>query len=181
MRQHAYRDFRLVAVAAVAAITMMPPSFVYGQGMGRGRGMHRDTVAAVVMPIVHDLMMNHQKLRRSVTNLPDGVRTITESDDSAMVSQLQKHVATTGVLVEQSQDLNVPPASPILRQLLQRGGSITRIVEHTATGVVVTETSKDRVTVSLLQAHAAEVTDLVNRGMAAMHEKMMQRRIPPPP
>jgi len=176
------RDFRLALAAVIALIALMPPSLVHGQGMmGRGAGMRRDTVAAAVMPVVHDLMMNHQKLRRTVTNLPNGVRTITESDDSTMVKQLQNHVATTGVLVEKSQDLDVPPASPTLRQLLKRGASITRTVEHTALGVIVTETSTDRVTVSLLQAHAAEVTELVNRGMAAMHEKMMQRRGPPPP
>jgi predicted nuclease with RNAse H fold len=98
-----------------------------------------------------------------------------------MVVQLRHHVATTGVLVEKSQDLDVPPASPTLRRLLQRGASITRLVEHTAKGVVVTETSNDSVTVSLLQAHAAEVTELVTRGMAAMHENMMRRRGPPPP
>jgi hypothetical protein len=182
MLQQTLTELRIAVVAVVALLVVMPPSFVHGQGMmGRGAGMRRDTVAAAVMPVVHDLMMNHQKLRRTVTNLPDGVRTVTESDDSAMVGQLQNHVATTGVLVAKSQDLNVPPASPTLRQLLQRGASITRLVEHTPQGVVVTETSKDSVTVSLLQAHAAEVTELVNRGMAAMHEKMMQRRSPPPP
>jgi hypothetical protein len=182
MLQSELREFRIAVVAIIALITMMPPSSVHGQGMmGRGAGMRRDSVAAAVMPVVHNLMMNHQKLRRTVTNLPNGVRTVTESDDSTMVAQLQNHVATTGVLVEKSQDLNVPPASPTLRQLLQRGASITRAVEHTPQGVIVTETSADSVTVSLLQAHAAEVTELVRRGMAAMHEKMMQRRGAPPP
>ncbi len=176
------REFRLAGVAVIALLTIMSPSLVRGQGMmGRSAGMRRDSVAAAVMPVVHELMMNHQKLRRTVTNLPNGVRTVTESTDSAMVAQLQNHVATTGVLVARSQDLDVPPASPTLRQLLQRGASITRTVEHTAQGVIVTETSADSITVSLLQAHAAEVTDLVKRGMAAMHEKMMQRRGVPPP
>jgi cytochrome P450 len=56
--------------------------------------MMGDSTAAAVMPIVHDLMTNHQKLRRTVTVLPNGVRTVTESDDSSMVAQLQAHVAT---------------------------------------------------------------------------------------
>lgn len=179
MRNSIMREFRYLIVAVIALVLTMPPSWVRAQGMmGRGAGMRRDTVAAAVMPVVHDLMMNHQKLRRTVTNLPDGVRTLTESDDSAMVAQLQHHVATTGILMASSKDLDVP-ASPTLRQLLARGASVTRTVERTARGVVVTETSKDSITVGLLRAHAAEVTDLVNRGMQAMHEKMM-RRVPPP-
>ena len=182
MRHGTFTKFRNAITAVTASLLLTSPAMVYGQGMmGRGAGMRRDTVAAAVMPGVHALMMNHEKLRRTVTTLPNGVRTVTESDDSVMVVQLRQHVATTGVLVEKSQDLDVPPASPTLRRLLQRGASITRIVEHTAKGVAVTETSTDSVTVSLLQAHAAEVTELVTRGMAAMHENMMRRRGPPPP
>lgn len=173
------KTFLITVVATIALLLLMPLSVARTQGMMRG--LQRDTVAAAVMPVVHDLMMNHAKLRRTVLLLPNGVRTTTESDDSAMVIQLQKHVATTGVLVANGQDLNVPPASPPLRQLLQRGTLITRTVEHTTRGVVVTETAGDSLTISLLQAHAAEVTELVQRGMAAMHEQMMQRRRVPPP
>lgn len=168
----------LVAVVATIVLLLMPLSVARPQGMMRG--MRRDTVAAAVMPVVHDLMMNHAKLRRTVLLLPNGVRTTTESDDSTVVVQLQKHVATTGVLIANGQDLDVPPASPTLRQLLLRGTRVTRTVEHTARGVVVTETAGDCLTVSLLQAHAAEVTELVQRGMSAMREKMRQRHSPPP-
>lgn len=171
-------------LASVLVLSLLPSAMAaQGGGMmgrGRGRGMMGDSTAGAVMPIVHDLMTNHQKLRRTVTVLPNGVRTVTESDDSSMVAQLQAHVATTGVLMARSQDLNVPPASPTLRQLLARGATVTRVVEHTPKGVIVTETSTDSTSVALLQAHAAEVTELVNRGMAAMHDKMMPRMRPPP-
>jgi hypothetical protein len=145
-----------------------------GPPMGGGRmggGMMGDSAAAVVMPIVHTLMMNHDKLRRSVTNLPNGVRTITESDDSTMVAQLRAHVSTTGELVAQSKDLTVPPASPVLHALLRNGAQIVRTVELTPKGVLVTETSADPTVVSLLQAHAAEVSELVAKGMAALHKR----------
>ena len=46
--------------------------------------------------------------------------------------------------------------------------------ETTATGVVVEQTSDDAQTVAALQTHAAEVTDLVKGGMAALQTAMMK-------
>lgn len=161
----------LLGLAGPLAAQGGPPM---GGGMGGGMmggGMMRDSAAAVVMPIVHTLMMNHEKLRRTVTNLPDGVRTVTESDDTTMVAPLRAHVSTTGELVAQSRDLNVPPASPVLHELLRNGALIVRTVELTPKGVTVTETSTDPAVVTLLQAHAAEVSELVAKGMAALHKR----------
>lgn len=174
MRIHRYvitLHVGLLGLAGPLAAQGGPPM---GGGMGGGMmggGMMRDSAAAVVMPIVHTLMMNHEKLRRTVTNLPDGVRTLTESDDSTMIVQLRRHVSTTGDLVAQSRDLNVPPASPVLHELLRNGAKIVRVVEHTPKGVAVTETSTDPKVAAIIQAHAAEVSALVEGGMAALHRK----------
>jgi hypothetical protein len=140
-------------------------------GMMGGAGM--DSTNSAVMRVVHELMTNHDKLRRSVTNLPNGVYTITESDDAEMVRQIKAHVAGTGGFVAKGVDPNLPMSTPALHGVLKNGTRINRVVQETATGVVVTETSADSTTVALLQAHAAEITDLVKRGMAAMHETMM--------
>ena len=45
-------------------------------------------------------------------------------------------------------------------------------MEMTPKGIIVTQTSTDPKVVSLLQTHAAEVSDLAARGMAAVHERM---------
>ena len=42
-------------------------------------------------------------------------------------------------------------------------------------GIVVTQTSDDPDMVEALQTHAAEVSDMADRGMAAVHERMMRR------
>ena len=153
--------------------------------MGRGGmmgGMRGggDSTSAAIMTVVHELMTNHDKLRRTVTNLPNGIRTLTESDDPVMAQQIKKHVSATGEFVTKGVDPNLPMSSPALHGVLRNGTKITRQTELTAKGVLVIETSTDSATVALLQAHAAEVTDLVNRGMAAMHEKMMGGGAPPP-
>ena len=46
--------------------------------------------------------------------------------------------------------------------------------ETTAKGIIVTQTSTDTTTVAALQKHAAEVTDLVQGGMAALHTAMLR-------
>jgi hypothetical protein len=147
------------------ALTMgSAPLAAQGRMMGGG-----DSTSAAVMQVVHQLLVNHEKLRRTVVNLPNGVRTLTESDDPAMAEQLKRHVAMTGTFVEAGRDPNLPMSTPALHGVLQNGRKISRSVEVTAKGVLVVETSGDSATVALLQRHAAEITDQVNRGMAAIH------------
>ncbi len=157
---------------ATAVLSVTPAFAQQGGGMMMGAG--RDTATTAMMRLVHEMVMNHDKIRRTVTNLPNGVRTVTESDDPGMQSILREHVATTGELVRTSHDPNMPMETPVLRGVLRNGSNIQRVVARTPSGVMVTETSKDTATVGLLQRHAAEVTDLANRGMVAMHEAMMK-------
>jgi hypothetical protein len=89
-----------------------------------------------------------------------------------MVELLRTHVASTGTLVSRGTDPNLPMSTPTLRALLRNGTKVSRRSEATPKGVVVTETSDDAETVALLQAHAADVTKVVNGGMAALHEAM---------
>ncbi len=175
-RENPMRYPRALVLTSVGLTLGASSAFAQGGMMGRGGmmgGMRGDSTSGAIMSVVHELMTNHDKLRRTVTNLPNGIRTLTESDDPAMAQQIKKHVAATGEFVTKGVDPNLPMSSPALHGVLRNGAKITRQTELTAKGVLVTETSTDSATVALLQAHAAEVTDLVNRGMAAMHEKMM--------
>ena len=50
---------------------------------------------------------------------------------------------------------------------------IEREVSNLENGIAVTQTSNDPGLVSALHRHAAEVSDMVDRGMQAVHERMM--------
>jgi hypothetical protein len=50
---------------------------------------------------------------------------------------------------------------------------IEREVSNLENGIAVTQTSNDPELVSALHRHAAEVSDMVDRGMQAVHERMM--------
>lgn len=174
-RENRMRQGLRVTVCAAAMLAAAPVRAQQPGGMMPGMmGAGRDSGSMAMMRVVHEMMTNHAKLRRTVTNLPNGVRTVTESDDPAMIQAVQGHVATTGELVRTAHDPNLPMESPVLRGVLRNGDKVTRTVERTANGVIVVETSSDSATVALLQQHAAEVTALVERGMAAMHEAMMK-------
>lgn len=171
---------RTLTIVSLFTLLSAAPALAQGGGM-RGGGMggmmgRSDSATLAIMRVVHELVMNHDKLRRTVVNLPNGIRTVTESDDSTMAAMIRSHVVTTGALVTKASDPNLPMSSPALHGILQNGARITRRTEFTPNGVILEETSNDPAIVRQLQTHAAEVTDLVNRGMAAMHEAMMKQR-----
>lgn len=176
------RYLQAVSAATLTAAMWAVPLRAQGGMMGGGMmmGGRGDSTSSAIMRVVHELVTNHEKLRRTVVNLPNGIRTLTESDDPIMSQQLKDHVASTGDLLAKGVDPNLPMSTPVLHGVLRNGLRIVRQTNVTVKGVEVTETSDDSSTVTLLQSHAAEVTDLVNRGMAAMQEAMMKGRGMPP-
>jgi len=123
---------------------------------------------------IHDLFSNHDKIKRTVTNLPDGIRTVTESDDPQVAATIKKHVAEMGKRVEEGRDPGLPIESPALHSIFRDKDKIKSAYEVTEKGIVVVQTSTDATAVKALQDHAAEVTDLAQRGMVAAHEAMMK-------
>jgi len=157
-----------------------PMGHSMGQGMGHGGGMMQmlrghDTTAAETTEL-HDLFMYHDRITRSVTNLPDGIRTVTESDDPALVATIVAHVAGMMQRVDEGRDPALAIQSPTLEAIFRNRDLIETLLEPTANGIVVTQTSTDAETVAALQQHASEVSDMVDRGMMAVHEAMAQRQ-----
>jgi hypothetical protein len=137
-------------------------------------GMGHDAATTSDMGVIHQLFVQHEQIRRTVTNLPDGIRTVTESDDGAVADLLRQHVASMVQRVRDGSDAGLPMASPALQTIFRNRDSIRTTVESTANGVTVVQTSSDASTVAALQQHAAEVTELARDGMAAMRSAMMR-------
>jgi len=109
-----------------------------------------------------------------VTNLPNGIRTVTRSTDEDVMDQLVSHVFGMIRRVADKDDPEIIIQSPILDIFFERGDEIETEIKLTDEGIVVIQKSKDPELIAALQEHAAEVTDLADRGMAAVHERMMQ-------
>jgi len=149
---------------------MMGPGMMGSGMMGGGH----DAPAMTDMRGIRELVANHDRIKRTVTNLPDGIRTVTESDDPQTAQLIKEHVASMGQRVRAGTMLNVPIESPAVHAIYANKDKISTSSEPTAKGIVVTQTSSDPKVVALLQEHAAEVSDLVRDGMAAMHTAMMK-------
>jgi hypothetical protein len=131
-----------------------------------GRMQHDDAAFFADMRLVHDLIQSHDQIKRVVTNLPDGIRTVTESADPQVAQAIKAHVASMEQRLKDGREFNM--FSPTLPVLFQNKDKIKTVVEATETGSIVKQTSSDPTVVAALQAHAAEVSELARDGMVAM-------------
>ena len=112
------------------------------------------------------MLANHERIKRTVTNLPNGIRTVTESDDATVAQFIKAHVASMEKRLHEGRVFNL--FSPTLPILFEKKDEIRTRVEMTEAGSIVMQTADDSTVVAALQAHAAEVSELAKDGMAAM-------------
>lgn len=120
------------------------------------------------------MFRNFETITREVTNLPNGITTVTRSSDPEVMDQLVSHVIGMIARVENKDDPEILIQSGTLDIFFARGDEIDTDIAVTDDGIVVTQTALDPILVAALHEHAAEVTAMSDRGMAAVHEMMMQ-------
>lgn len=154
----------------------MGPGMGPGMGMGRGPvGMltAQDANSATDMGVAMNLVHENTKIRRTVTRLPDGIRTVTESDDPKLAQDIKVHVASMTGRLESGKEFNI--FSTTLPVIFDNAKRIESTIDYTAKGAIVTRTSQDPKVVAALQGHADEVTELVKEGPVAFHRGMDAR------
>jgi len=153
---------------------MMGPGMMQGMGPGM-MGMAHDSATMEQLRVVHTLFVNHDRIKRTVTNLPNGIRTVTESNDPQIAALLKTHVGDMMKRVGAGNDPGLPIESDALHAIFRDKDKIKTAVEITANGAVVVQTSDDAKVVAELQEHAAQVTDFAEQGMTALHTAMMNK------
>ena len=118
------------------------------------------------------LFRAHKDIDRHVENIPNGIKTITESNNPQLRDAIVNHVAGMVARLDQGQNPEVIIQSPTLDGLFRVHELISTEIEVTENGIAVIQTSNDPAVVRALQTHAAEVSDMAKRGMAAVHERM---------
>lgn len=180
---------RLYTAAGVAALAIGGLTFAYAQShghMGHGGGM-RGHDEATMQGLVGEnaspeesaeialMFRNFDTITREVENLPNGILTVTRSSDVEVMDALVSHSVGMIDRVGQRDDPKIRIQSPTLDIFFLHGGEILSNVEMTDDGLVVIQTSENPDIVAALQTHAAEVTQMADRGMAAVHEMMMEQ------
>ncbi len=185
-----FRIFGRLAVAGVMAsgLFVLGAQIADAQVMGHGHGADGTGHDMVNMPGLRGenstaeesaelavMFRNFPLIDRQVTNLPNGIRTVTNSENPEVMEVLVSHV--TGMInrVEEGRDPKIFIQSPTLDIFFERGEAIETKIDVTDEGIIVTQTSGDPELVEALQVHAGEVSAMADRGMMAVHEMMMQR------
>ena len=160
-----------IAAAALAALGLGVAVAVFAQsgpmlpGMMM-HGMQHDDAFAADMQLVHEMLTNHDKIKRTVTNLPTGIKTVTESADPQVAQAIRAHVASMALRLREGKEFNL--FSKTIPVLFENRDKIKTDVEITPNGSIVTQTSRDAKVVTALQVHATEVDELARDGMVAM-------------
>lgn len=118
--------------------------------------------------IFHFLLLNHEKITRKVTELDNGVQTVTESDDPAITAKLQEHVASMHGRITDGRPLRM--WDELYQEVFKHHDKIEMVIEMTEKGVSVTETSDDPQVVKLIKQHAKVVSGFAKRGFEEARE-----------
>lgn len=122
-----------------------------------------------------EMFRNFPAISREVENLPNGIRTVTFSEDEELMAVIASHVVGMIMRVEEGRDPQVFIQSPTLDIFFERRDRIETQINMTDRGIEVVQTSDDPEIVAALHKHAGEVSAMADRGMEAVHEMMMQR------
>jgi len=119
-----------------------------GRGLGSGRGRGPDASLRDDQDVFHFLLEKHKLIRRKVTQLDNGVETLTESDDPEVAAKIQEHVSAMHGRVKTGRGLRF--WDDLFAAVFRNSKKIAMTVENTEHGVRVKETSDDAFTVQLV-------------------------------
>jgi hypothetical protein len=139
-----------------------PPALPPARGPGRMADMAADR------DVFHFLLTHHKDVTRAVKNRDDGVETVTESDKKDVAAKIQEHAAAMHKRVKHGNGIRL--RDPLFAEVFKHSDKIEMTVEKTEKGVKVTETSKDKEVVKLIQAHAEVVSRFVKDGFDEAHK-----------
>jgi hypothetical protein len=132
-----------------------------GRGGSRGRG-GPDAAWQQDRGLIQQLFANRDKITRSVKNLPDGVETLTQSNDPRVARLIQVHVAAMKNRLETGRP--VRQRDPLFAALFAHAGDVAMHVENTPGGVHVIEKGRNPLAARLVQAHAQVVSLFLSNG-----------------
>jgi hypothetical protein len=136
------------------------------QGGMRGGGMDADHQKD--MELFHFLLDNGDRITRTVKQIPEGVETLTESEDPEIAAKIREHVRSMYDRVEEGRPIHL--RDPLFAEIFDHADEIHMEMTETEKGLRVRETSENPYVVKLIQAHAEVVNRFVENGRAEMRK-----------
>ena len=169
------------SIQFLSAEEMKHKKYKHGHGHGEHDEVNMpglqgiDTTEAEVNDL-KTIFKNHKEIKRTVTNLDNGIKTETHSDNEEIRAAIINHVTLMVTRIQENRNPKVLIQSPTLDKLFNNYDKIETSIELTDTGIAVIQISEDPKVVNLLQTHASEINDMVEKGMRAIHERMMSSK-----
>jgi hypothetical protein len=174
----AARLFTLGPPRAAGAASAEPPA---GCGMGGMMGGTMGGMGEMMQPgnmmgpmrTGMELFMRHARIGRTVTELPNGIHAVTESDDPQTAALIRAHVGEMYRRLDRDRAFPYPMSRSV-PAMFAHSTHYRRTLQTTPNGVAVTETAEDPAMVAIIREHAREISGFVRDGMPAMMRGMMQ-------
>lgn len=129
---------------------------------GCGGGMMGGTMEE--MSTIHRLLSDHEKIQRTMKDVPEGVETTTTSSDPRLAAAIREHVAQMKKRIESGEPIR--QGDPLFREIFANHDHILMAIEDVPGGVRVKETADDPHVVPLVRQHARRaVSEFVAEGM----------------
>jgi hypothetical protein len=127
------------------------------------------------MSTIHGLLRQHDKITRSVKDIPNGVESVTTSDDPQVATMIREHVWQMKSRIEEGRPIH--QMDPLFREIFANHEHIHMQIADIPGGVRVTETADTANVVPLVRQHARRaVSEFVAQGMPRM---MQPTPLPP--
>ena len=141
----------------------------HGHRHGRGHAHHRHHDSPELaarhardQSVFHELLRRHDDIRRTVENIPTGIRAVTGSDDPELAGLIRGHVQEMHRRLQEGFGLR--HWDPAFAEIFAQKDKVRLHVTETDTGVEVEEVSDDPNVAKLIQAHGGVVTRFVQGG-----------------
>ena len=146
-----------------------------GKGKGQGQGQHQGQMGHMMgdghredMELFHYLLDNRDQIRRTVTDIDNGVETVTESDDPEIAAKIREHVRSMESRIVEGRPIH--RRDPLFDEIFKHADKIEMTITDTDKGLKVKETSADPYVVKLIQSHARVVTKFIENGRSEMRK-----------
>jgi plastocyanin len=136
------------------------------EGMGGGGMMGGGMMGGSMeeMSAIHRLLADHEKIRRTVKDIPNGVETATTSADPNLTALIREHVRQMKSRLESGEPIR--QGDPLFREIFANHEHIHMSIEDVPGGARVTETADEPRVVPLVRQHARRaVSEFVAEGM----------------
>ena len=125
--------------------------------------------------VLKEIFRSYEGISRSVINVQNGIVTTTEAENESLREAIVSYVSMMVTRLQEGRNPEIIIQSPTLDALFGVYDEINTVVEMTELGVKFIQTPSNSKVVRLLQTHPAELNDMANRVMEAVHERMADK------